>query len=182
VNALRELGKTKGFTVDVVAAKVGVHGSAVSSTAIRRAVAYGDLDGASAMLGRRYSFLGRVTRGSSRGRSIGIPTINLTVASEKLLPPDGVYAVIVRSVRGTFGGMMNLGGRPTFGESERVPEVHLFGASGDWYGQAVCVEFISRLRDTVRFAGLSELVQQLTRDGDAARKAVAFVDPSLSVD
>ena len=181
-NVLRELGRTMDFTVDVVAAKVGVHGTAVSSTAIRRAVAYGDLEGASALLGRRYSFLGRVSRGSSRGRSIGIPTINLAVAPEKLLPPDGVYAVIVRSARGSFGGMMNLGGRPTFGEVDRVPEVHMFGASGEWYGQDVCVEFISRLRDTVRFAGLNELVQQLTRDGEAARKAVAFVDPSLSVD
>jgi riboflavin kinase/FMN adenylyltransferase len=68
--------------------------------------------------------------------------------------------------------MMNLGGRPTFGEAERVPEVHMFGASGDWYGAEVSVEFVARIRDTVRFSGVEALVQQLNRDAESARLAL----------
>jgi riboflavin kinase/FMN adenylyltransferase len=172
VNVLRDLGTTRGFTVHIVEAKVDTRGTAVSSTAIRRAVAYGDLETARQMLGRSYELFGRVVKGSARGAQIGIPTINLDLPREKLLPPDGVYAVRVHSARGAFGGMMNLGGRPTFGESERVPEIHMFGASGDWYGLDVAVEFVSRIRDTVRFSGVEALVQQLHRDAESARFAL----------
>jgi riboflavin kinase/FMN adenylyltransferase len=169
VSVLRELGTTRGFTVHVVEAKMDTRGAAISSTAIRRAVAYGDLNAARQMLGRPYELFGRVARGSARGRGIGFPTINLEIAQEKLLPPDGVYAVRVYGPLGTFGGMMNLGGRPTFGEVERIPEVHMFGASGDWYESEVAVEFVSRIRDTVRFSGVEALIQQLNRDAEAAR-------------
>jgi riboflavin kinase / FMN adenylyltransferase len=172
ISVLRELGITRGFTVHVVEAKMDTRGAAISSTAIRRAVAYGDLDAAKTMLGRPYGMLGTVVKGSARGRSIGIPTINLEIPREKLLPPDGVYAVRVRGQLGDFGGMMNLGGRPTFGESERIPEVHMFGASGDWYGAEVSVEFVARIRDTVRFSGVEALVQQLNRDAESARVAL----------
>ena len=172
VSVLRELGTTRGFTVHVVEAKMDTRGVAISSTAIRRAVAYGDLATAERMLGRPYEMLGRVGRGTARGRRIGIPTINLEISRDKLLPPDGVYAVRVYGSAGTFGGMMNLGGRPTFGEAERVPEVHMFGASGDWYGAEVAVEFVSRIRDTVRFSGVEALVQQLNRDAESAKLAL----------
>ena len=172
VAVLRELGRTRGFTVQVVEARMDARGTAISSTAIRRAVAYGDLEAAAQMLGRRYDMFGKVVPGSARGRSIGIPTINLAIPREKLLPPDGVYAVRVHGSLGSFGGMMNLGGRPTFGEDERIPEVHMFGASGDWYGAQVAVEFVSRIRDTVRFSGVEALVQQLNRDAEAARIAL----------
>lgn len=173
VSVLRSLGRKLGFEVHVVAAKNDAQGTAISSTAIRRAVAYGELDAARAMLGRRYSLHGVVVPGSSRGRGIGVPTLNLELAKEKLLPPDGVYAVRVSSAKGSFGGMMNLGGRPTFGEAERIPEIHLFDASGDWYGDAVSAQFVAKLRDTVRFAGVKELTEQLARDASAARAVLA---------
>lgn len=172
VSVLRELGQSRGFSVQVVDARMDGRGNAISSTAIRRAVAYGDLAGARSMLGRHYGVFGRVVPGSSRGRGIGIPTINLEIPAEKLLPPDGVYAVRVSSSLGRYDGMMNLGGRPTFGEAERVPEIHMFGASGDWYEAQVAVEFVSRIRDTVRFSGVEALVAQLKRDADSARLAL----------
>jgi riboflavin kinase / FMN adenylyltransferase len=172
VDALRGLGQRLGFAVEVVPAEKDAHGVAISSTAIRRALAYGDLEATRALLGRPYLAHGVVIPGNNRGRGIGVPTINLTVPAEKLLPPDGVYAVRVSAAKGAFGGMMNLGGRPTFGEAERVPEIHMFGASGDWYGDSVCVEFVSRLRDTVRFAGVKELTAQLARDAESARLAL----------
>lgn len=172
ISVLRKLGGELGFTLQVVPAKTDSRGMAISSTAIRRAVAYGELEGARAMLGRRYSLHGVVVPGSNRGRGIGVPTINLAIPTEKLLPPDGVYAVRVSAPKGSFGGMMNLGSRPTFGEAERIPEIHLFDASGDWYGDAVWVEFCARLRDTVRFAGVKELTEQLSRDAESARVAL----------
>jgi riboflavin kinase/FMN adenylyltransferase len=172
VAVLRALGNTLGFAVHVIEAKRDTSGRVISSTEIRRAVVQGDLDGARELLGRAYGAHGVVVPGSSRGRGIGIPTINLALPEEKLLPPDGVYAVRVFAPKGAFGGMMNLGGRPTFGEAARVPEIHLFGASGDWYGDHVYVEFVARLRDTIRFAGVTELVAQLGRDAASARRAL----------
>lgn len=172
VPALRALGDKLGFSVHVVPAKHDSRGAAISSSAIRRAIAYGDLEAGRAMLGRPYSLLGVVVPGTTRGRSIGIPTINLDLPMEKLLPPDGVYAVRVSAAKGAFGGMMNLGRRPTFGEGERIPEIHMFDASGDWYGDSVTVEFVRRLRDTVRFAGVKELTEQLSRDAQSARVAL----------
>jgi riboflavin kinase/FMN adenylyltransferase len=120
-----------------------------------------------------------VVEGAARGRLLGFPTINVEPdSSRKLLPPDGVYAVQVLGSRGRFDGMMNLGGRPTFGEQRRTLEVHMFDATGDFYGYRVDIAFVSRLRDTVRFPSPEALVAQLHRDADAARRALtALAEP-----
>lgn len=176
VNVLRELGKRHDFSVRVVEA-VALDGVPVSSSAIRRAVSYGDLTGAQRMLGQRYSFSGRVAHGDQRGRLLGFPTLNVRIASaRKLLPPTGVYAVHIQSERGSFGGMMNLGPRPTFGDSALSLEVHLFDVSGDWYDSCVRVEFVQRLRDTKRFESPDALVAQLRADERAARAALTQVE------
>jgi riboflavin kinase/FMN adenylyltransferase len=172
IHMLRQLGERHAFEVDVVDA-VSVDGVPVSSSAIRRAVSYGDLDGAMQMLGRRYSFSGRVVRGDQRGRLLGFPTLNISLTSaRKLLPPAGVYAISLQCERGSFGGMMNLGPRPTFGDVSLSLEVHLFDTSGDWYDTRVRVEFIERLRDTMRFESADALVAQLRADEGAARAAL----------
>ena len=100
VKVLRELGERHDFTVAVVEA-ISVDGLAVSSSAIRRAVSYGDLASAQRLLGRRYAFIGRVGHGNERGRLLGFPTLNIALPSQrKLLPPPGVYAVFVQSALG----------------------------------------------------------------------------------
>lgn len=176
VNVLRELGKRHDFSIGVVEA-IALDGVPVSSSAIRRAVSYGDLTGAQRMLGRRYSFSGRVGHGDQRGRLLGFPTLNVRIPSaRKLLPPTGVYAVHIQSERGTFGGMMNLGPRPTFGDAALSLEVHLFETSGDWYDSCVRVEFVQRLRDTKRFESPDALVTQLRADERAARAALTQVE------
>ena len=176
VARLQALGRERHFPVEVVDA-VSVAGVPVSSSAIRRALAYGDLDAASGMLGSRYAFVGRVGRGDQRGRLLGFPTLNVELSSpRKLLPPAGVYAVLVDSAFGSFGGMMNLGTRPTFGDATSSLEVHLFDATGDWYGADVRVTFVRRLRDTVRFASVDALTAQLARDEQAARRALTQVE------
>ena len=175
VSVLRRLGERYDFSVDMVEA-VAVEGTPVSSSSIRRAIAAGDLENARRSLGRRYAFTGRVVRGDQRGARLGFPTLNISLGSaRKLLPPVGVYAVLLESERGAFGGMMNLGPRPTFDDSDVSLEVHLFDATGDWYGYPVRVEFVSRLRDTIRFASADALVAQLRADEHAARAALTQI-------
>jgi riboflavin kinase/FMN adenylyltransferase len=146
----------------------------VSSTAIRRAVAGGDLATAAALLGRPYTVSGRVERGMGRGRTIGVPTLNLGGFGErKLLPPDGVYAARVEWAGGRSEGMLNQGPRPTFGDGHRSIEVHCFGMDADLYGRWVQVEWVERLRDVQQFASLEQLRQQLDRDRARAAEVLA---------
>ena len=175
VDMLRALGTARGFAVDVVAPVETEDGKPVSSTRIRRALTDGDLDTAASGLGRRYSVSGVVVAGEARGRGLGFPTLNVAPESpRKLLPPDGVYAVQVETRRGSFGGMMNLGDRPTFGDERRTIEAHLFDASGDFYGDAVQVGFVARLRNTQRFESPAQLMAQLAVDEQGARTALTL--------
>lgn len=175
---LRRLGAAQGFGVGVVDA-VREDGQPISSTLIRAATAHGDLDAAARWLGRPYDIRGVVERGAGRGRTIGVPTLNLAPPDpRKLLPPDGVYAVWVTvpaRATGTgrrVGGMMNQGPRPTFGDAQRTLEVHLFDFSGELYGETVHVEWIRRLRDVQAFGSRAALVAQLERDRAAARMSL----------
>lgn len=173
VETLRRLGARHGFAVDVVGA-VASGGHPVSSTQIRRAVAGGDLTTAARLLGRPYQLVGQVVPGAGRGRTIGVPTINLGgVPPRKLLPPDGVYAVWVEWRGGRFGGMMNQGAKPTFRDAERSLEAHLFNVSAELYGEWVKVEWVKRLRDVQRFDSAAELVRQIQRDRERAEKVLA---------
>jgi riboflavin kinase/FMN adenylyltransferase len=170
---LTRLGQEQGFGVDIMPPTLDGMGAPISSSAIRTSIAHGDLERAKRALGRGYAFRGVVVPGHQRGRELGYPTANIQLLSaRKLLPPAGVYAVRAQSPRGMFGGMMNLGARPTFGEFDRTLEVHLFDADGDWYGEAVSVELIRRLRDTARFDSVSALVTQLGQDAADARVAL----------
>jgi riboflavin kinase/FMN adenylyltransferase len=175
VDLVRRLAQQQGFAMAVVDA-VKDNGQPISSTLIRTALAHGDLDAAARWLGRSYGIRGKVVRGAGRGRTIGIPTINLEPPDErKLLPPDGVYAVNVTiGTRDTgneqrFGGMMNQGPRPTFGEQARTLEIHLFDFDGELYGETVGVEWVRRLRAVQAFPSREALVAQLERDRQAAR-------------
>lgn len=174
VDMLRSLSTSRGFDVDVIPAVGSDNGLAFSSTAIRRAVAGGDLDRAAEALGRPYAVSGTVVEGAGRGRALGFRTLNLsTPPRRKLLPPEGVYAVRVQTPRGAFGGMMNLGGRPTFGEEGVQLEAHLFDASEDLYGAHVRLDFLARLRAVQRFDSPAALVAQLQADEVAARAVLA---------
>ena len=171
---LKRMGSERGFAVTVLEPVVGEDALPISSTVIRKAIGSGDLAKAAEGLGRWYGVRGRVIGGDRRGRLLGFPTLNLEPPSaEKLLPPDGVYAVRVQTPQGYFGGMLNLGPRPTFGETGRRIEAHVFDVSHDWYGASVRIDFIARLRDTRAFADMSALTEQLRRDEADARTALA---------
>jgi len=175
VELVERLARQRDFRMAVVDA-VRDNGQPISSTLIRSGVAHGDLDSAARWLGRPYAIRGKVVRGAGRGRTIGIPTINLEPPDpRKLLPPDGVYAVSVTVGKGEtgnakrYGGMMNQGPRPTFGDQARTLEVHLFDFDGDVYDETVHVEWVRRLRAVQAFPSRDALVAQLERDRQAAR-------------
>lgn len=174
VGVLRDLGRSRGFTVDVVEPVPGEGGEPVSSSVTRRAIEEGDLAAARLALGRPYAVAGTVAHGEKRGRLLGYPTINVVPESpRKLLPLAGVYAVAVQTPRGALGGMMHLGPRPTFDDDRVTLEAHLFDASVDLYGAHVRIDFLARLRDVERFPSADALVAQLGRDAEAARAAIA---------
>ncbi len=178
VATVRAMGAELGFAVDVVPPVTDPVAGVVSSSRIRTAVAHGDLGLARRMLGRPFSLSAVVMSGAQRGRSIGVPTINLPVPPRKLLPPDGVYAVWVEWPGGRAGGMLNQGPRPTVGDMTRTLEAHLFGVTADLYGAWVRVEWVGRLRDVERFPSLDALREQLARDRAAAEALLAAPAPA----
>jgi len=143
-------------------------GEPISSSRIRTALANGDVTGAARWLGRPYSLTGTVETGAKRGRTIGCPTANLG-GIRTLIPKHGVYAGRV----GEHLAAVNVGPNPTFGEFAQKVEVHLLDFTGDLYGKELRLEFVRRLRDTRPFAGATELIEQLKRDVEAVRLALA---------
>jgi riboflavin kinase/FMN adenylyltransferase len=151
-----------------------------SSTRARAALAAGDLAAVRSVLGRPHSLSGSIALGNQRGRTIGVPTANLSGVAEAL-PPYGVYAVLVdrvqEGVATTLGtGVANIGLRPTLNAGFSV-EVHLFDFDQDLYGATVRVHLVARLRDEQKFAGLPELKTQIALDIAGARTALAGATP-----
>lgn len=162
-----------GCAVDFVEAEEH-EGKPVSSTRIRHCMDEGDVEGAAAMLGRAYQLEGTVVRGSGRGRVLGIPTANLELHPEKLVPANGVYAVRVHVGPAHHMGALNVGVVPTFaGSGERCVEVHLLDYTGDLYGARLRVEVVARLRDERRFSDGEALVAQVRKDCRAARELLS---------
>jgi riboflavin kinase/FMN adenylyltransferase len=175
VYMMQRLGGVHGFAVEVIPAVGLDDGHAISSTSIRRAVAGGDLKRAAEGLGRPYSISGRVVPGAGRGQSLGYRTLNVELPpGRKLLPPAGVYAVRAQTPSGPFGGMMNLGPRPTFDDHTVQMEAHLFDAAGDWYGASVRIDVIAWLREIRKFDGPAALIRQLADDERSARAALTL--------
>jgi len=171
-DTLREIGADLGFEVDVVA-PVEAGDGAVSSTRIRTAVAGGRMDEARLCLGRPYSIRGVVVRGEGRGRGLGFPTANMEVSAiDKLMPPDGIYAVRGVLKRGTYTGALHLGPRPTFVGSPPSVELHLLDFEGDIYGEAVRVDLVQYLRPVLPFDSAAALIEQMKTDVESARRVI----------
>ena len=159
---LAEIGARRGFGV-VGIPEVRHDGEIVSSSAIRRRLAEGDVETARQMLGRPYALAGEVVRGEGRGARLQFPTANLRVENE-LIPRGGVYVTETVALGRRHGSITNIGHRPTFGGSALTVESHLLDFEADLYGARLEVRFLQRLRDERRFAGPDELVRQIERD------------------
>ncbi len=164
---LESYGKQLGFIVKEITEQL-LNEIAVSSTRIRKAIAEKDITTANAALGYPYFFEGLVVEGNQLGRAIGYPTANLHIGSEeKLIPENGVYAVkveIAGQPKTMYGGMMNIGLRPTVDGKKRVIEVHIFDFDKDIYGQHLRIHVLQQLRNEIKFDGLEELKAQLAQD------------------
>jgi riboflavin kinase/FMN adenylyltransferase len=168
---LKAMGEADGFNVIGVEA-VKVNGEVVSSTAIRQAVAEGNLVKATQMLGREYTILGTVVRGEQLGRKLGFPTANLSAHSEQF-PPNGVYVTEARLGASFYRGVANLGFRPTVasGKPERLLELHLFDLDREIYGEEMEVRFLRYLRPEQKFPDVDALRNQIATDVADARES-----------
>lgn len=171
IETIETLGEELGFDAYVVS-KREIGEQTVSSTAIRRALMEeGNVEQAAEFLQRPYRLNGMVVHGEKRGKDIGFPTANIRPEHpQKVIPEDGVYAVRIRVMDNWFKGMMNIGTRPTFEGQERTMEVNLFDFDEDIYGKEVQVRFYHRIRDEQKFDGINELIEQLKKDEQQARK------------
>ncbi|MGH7309379.1 MAG: bifunctional riboflavin kinase/FAD synthetase [Candidatus Rokuibacteriota bacterium] len=165
---LQVLAGPLGFRAHVVP-PLELDGVVVSSSEIRGALRAGEVERAGRYLGRRYTIAGEVVQGAGRGRQLGFPTANVKPDRGVLLPP-GVYACRALVGAERHAAVVNIGMRPTFGETALVVEAHLLDFSGPLYGRQVRLEFVSRLRDERRFVGPEALREQIDRDIAAARE------------
>lgn len=166
---LQELSGIYGFEVEKIPEE-DIDESAVSSTRIRKALIQGDIGSANQLLGYNYSFTGKVVEGKKLGRQLGFPTANLESPDpDKLVPANGIYAVKVLIDRKKLNGVLSIGNRPTFDNGPRSIEVHIFDFADDLYGLNVTVEFISFLRDELKFNSADDLVLKMKDDEIKAR-------------
>ena len=160
---LHALGQDMNFSV-IVIPPVMVNGEVVSSTAIRKALADGDMQRVASLIGRPFSLHGHVITGSGRGVGLGFPTANLDVDPEQALPAEGVYATWAYIDDKAYQSMTNIGKRLTFGGNKPIVEVHVPDYLGSLYGQELKIDIIERLRDEKKFDTVEELKKQIAKD------------------
>lgn len=171
---LQAFSAANGFTVEAMPS-VNIDGQRVSSTAVRQALAHGDLNTARKLLGRPYSISGRVTDGDKLGRQIGFPTANIQLKYNH--PPlSGIFVVAVHdaiqsSPAKALSGVASLGVRPTIHENGKpILEVHLFDFNDEIYGQHLQVDFLHKLRDEEKYANIDTLIRQIEKDVAQAKE------------
>ena len=170
---LKRLSKENQFRLTSIP-KWQLDGNQVSSTQIRNYLSEGKIQQANKLLGYPFSLCGQVIHGKKIGSSIGIPTANMEIEKEKILPKFGVYATTVTLPSGeTKTGMLNIGIRPTIDDATISVEVHIFQYKGHLYGQFLTLNLWKRIRDEVKFNSLEELKVQLQNDKEQIQKEFA---------
>ena len=165
---IEQIGTDLGFwvrTVDPIYLGEGV----VKSSAIRRAIACGDVAESSRLLGRTYSLTGTVVHGVRRGGTLGFPTANLEIDSTTMVPENGIYATWATVEGKRHPSATNVGVRPTFGSGPKLVEAFIMDFDQDIYGKVLTLEFVERLREELTFESVDELVRQMKLDVELAR-------------
>lgn len=187
---LRMLGEELNFRIEVIE-PIALGEEIVRSSRIRALLREGGVDDVAEALGRSYRVSGFVEHGDQRGRQVGIPTANLRMSPEKMLPLDGVY--VTRTWIASFDqikpfySVTNVGVRPTVDGLHRRVETHILdfpppGQVDDLYGRLLAVDFLVRLRGEMRFSSVGELVNQIHTDIAQARVLIAGTDPAFAID
>ena len=168
VRMLANLCQSANIKFEAVSPEANASGM-ISSSRIRRDLVEGDIQAATAMLGRSYEVTGVVEHGAGRGHDLGFATANLAQISN-LLPARGVYAGRVIVGEREFAAAINIGPNPTFGESHDKLEVHVIGWNGELYEQALTCQITHRIRDLIKFETVDELKSQIAADIEACRQ------------
>lgn len=163
VTMLRTFGRRLGFIFEE-AWMTEIEGRRVSSTAIRHALAEGDVKWAAAALGRPYRLPGKVVHGRGRGKVLGYPTANLNPSASVCLPGEGIYAGYTYVDGKAVPSAISVGTNPTFGDNPLSVEAFLLNYEGDLYGRQVEFEFVERIRDHIAFSGPAELHDAIEAD------------------
>ena len=143
----------------------------ISSTEIRKLVATGNVTEAAKLLGYNYSMSGEIIHGAERGRKIGFPTANIDYPKQKVIPANGIYAGWAWIGEEKFMAATNIGFNPTFTPERQTPslEAYLLDFDRDIYGQELKLEFVSRIRDELKFDSVDALIEKIHEDVDKTR-------------
>ena len=168
---LENMAKNSGFVAQKVN-RVNVNGQRVSSSEIRRLLRLGEFKMAEELLGRPFAIGGRIMHGEKRGRTIGFPTINISIG-RKLSPVLGVFAVLIELNKKTYQGVCNVGKRPTIGGEKTLLEVNIFDFDKNVYGEHAKVLFKYRIREEMKFESIEQLQGQIAIDANIAKRYFA---------
>jgi len=165
----REIGEKLGFRVEM-APMLNEGGEKVGSTAVREALAMGDVSRVTQLLGRPFSLRGPVVKGDGRGRELGFPTANIAVGLDHALPAYGIYVSRVYVREAAYEACTSIGVRPTFGTAEQpTVEAFILDFDGGVYGEELRIDLLERLRGEERFENADELIAQMHKDVDQTR-------------
>ena len=165
---LKDWSKLQGISLSKLPT-FSIDNRRVSSSWIREALSLGDFSLAKKLLGRPYSFEGKVVHGNRLGRSIGFPTANIWLPKNNL-PIKGVFSVKISIDMSEFKGIANIGIRPTVGGTSPVLEVNIFDFKKEIYGKRIKVEFVKKIRDEKKFDSLDDLKKQIAKDVNTAKE------------
>ena len=170
ISVLKKLGRKLGFSVMVIPQIFDSNEKIVSSTAIREAISCGTMERASLMLGYNYSMHGKIVRGAGIGKELGFPTANIEVSDQILVPRDGIYATFATLANSKYMSVTSIGNRPTFEDNGHSVETFILGLQSDIYGSILKLEFVSWLRDQVKYVNIEDLKDQIDKDVQIAKK------------
>ena len=165
---LKEFGRKYGFSVDILSKEMDGKRK-ISSTFIREELKKGNMEKISSLMGMDYFVEGDVVHGRGMGHKVLLPTTNLVPPKSKILPPNGVYVTISYFDGRTYGGITNIGCKPTVGESFIGVETYLFDCDEDLYGKKCRVDFKKFLRPEKKFPSLEALKARLLADAENGR-------------
>lgn len=173
VKDLIKYGKSYNFEVTVIPAQ-DISSITVSSTKIRNAIKICDFEKVIQFLGRPFELNGKVIKGNGVGKTLEYPTANIEIKEKyKLIPPKGVYLVMISFGENQFSGMMNIGNRPTISGLDQTIEIHIFDFDKDLYGKNLKVCFLKKIRNEKKFDSLTSLKSQLKKDEENCKRILA---------
>ena len=164
-----DIAKELGFELELLDAPLGAEHGRVSATAIRQAIAEGEMETVTRLLGRPFSLRGPVIHGAERGRTIGFPTANIAVTPDRAMPAYGVYVTRAWVGARSYAGATNIGIKPTFADERPSVETYILDFEGNLYGRELRIELLHRIRGEQKFDGIEALVAAIGTDVDFVR-------------